>query len=336
MLASYPPCAGSSPCRKMCVCESISPGKHGLFREIDHRGTGGNLRIRRIGDALNVVAANDDYLVAPGRVRLSVNQRAGTNDSNLRRRRTGLLRAGADGESKRQDQDQVLHAISPEPSLEIHRTTLSLVREMIWREGFYTFDGIACCDSDNPPSPGRRSDLQQRVAEIQDAEAIVAVINAAFRRAENFFIDRDRIDLEAVREFLRKGKFLVADNGGTLAGCVYVELRGERSYLGLLAVKPAASAVRPWLRPDDGRRRLLRQGGQPLYGFADCESAAGKPCLLSPARIHRQWHCSVPARPEPEASVSFRENVEAVDLNLNLRFTAPPHPLQSRPESPAR
>ncbi len=80
--------------------------------------------------------------------------------------------------------------------------------------------------------------MQQRVAEIQDAEAIVAVINAAFRRAENFFIDRDRIDLEAVREFLCKGKFLVADNSGTLAGCVYVELRGERSYLGLLAVKP--------------------------------------------------------------------------------------------------
>jgi GNAT superfamily N-acetyltransferase len=80
--------------------------------------------------------------------------------------------------------------------------------------------------------------LQLRVAEVRDAEAIVSVINAAFRRAENFFIDGDRVDLEAVRELLRKGKFLVADDNGALEGCVYVEPRGERSYLGLLAVDP--------------------------------------------------------------------------------------------------
>src|SRR5580698_5822213 len=87
------------------------------------------------------------------------------------------------------------------------------------------------------------SALQIRVAEVRDEEAIVSVINAAFRRAENFFIDRDRIDVEAVRELLRKGKFLVADDNGALAGCVYVELRGDRSYLGLLAVDPQLQRV---------------------------------------------------------------------------------------------
>jgi N-acetylglutamate synthase-like GNAT family acetyltransferase len=80
--------------------------------------------------------------------------------------------------------------------------------------------------------------MQLRVAEIGDAEAIVSVINTAFRQAENFFIDRDRVDLEAVQELLRKGKFLVAEDNAALAGCVYVELRGNRSYLGLLAVNP--------------------------------------------------------------------------------------------------
>jgi GNAT superfamily N-acetyltransferase len=85
--------------------------------------------------------------------------------------------------------------------------------------------------------------MQARVAEVRDAEAIVSVINAAFRRAENFFIDRDRIDLEAVRELLRKGKFLVAVENGALEGCVYVELRGDRSYLGLLAVDPQLQRV---------------------------------------------------------------------------------------------
>jgi GNAT superfamily N-acetyltransferase len=80
--------------------------------------------------------------------------------------------------------------------------------------------------------------LRQRVAEIADAEGIVSVINAAFRLAESFFIDGDRINLDAVRELLRKGKFLVTENNGVLEACVYVELRGDRSYLGLLAVNP--------------------------------------------------------------------------------------------------
>ena len=80
--------------------------------------------------------------------------------------------------------------------------------------------------------------MQERVAEVTDAPAIMAVINAAFRRAESFLIDRDRVDLEMVRSLLEKGKFLVAEDGGVLAGCVYIELRGDRAYLGLLSVDP--------------------------------------------------------------------------------------------------
>lgn len=80
--------------------------------------------------------------------------------------------------------------------------------------------------------------MQERVAEVKDAPAIMAVINAAFRRAESFLIDRDRVDLEMVRSLLEKGKFLVAEDGGVLAGCVYIELRGDRAYLGLLSVDP--------------------------------------------------------------------------------------------------
>jgi GNAT superfamily N-acetyltransferase len=80
--------------------------------------------------------------------------------------------------------------------------------------------------------------LELRPAEIQDAEAIVSVINAAFQQAESFFIDRDRIDLESVRQLFQKGSFLVADELGRLRGCVYVEIRSDRSYLGLLSVDP--------------------------------------------------------------------------------------------------
>jgi len=80
--------------------------------------------------------------------------------------------------------------------------------------------------------------LELRVAELRDAENVVSVINAAFRKAESFLIDRNRIDLDKVRELLQTGTFLVADDHGLLRGCVYVELRGDRSYLGLLSVDP--------------------------------------------------------------------------------------------------
>src|SRR5579863_1508005 len=80
--------------------------------------------------------------------------------------------------------------------------------------------------------------MQLRLAEVHDAEAITALINSAFRLAESFLIDRDRIDLKSVQDLLEKGQFLVASTGHALAGCVYVELRGDRAYLGLLAVDP--------------------------------------------------------------------------------------------------
>jgi len=80
--------------------------------------------------------------------------------------------------------------------------------------------------------------VQIRLAQIPDAPAVMAVINAAFRNAESFLIDRDRIDMETVLSFMEKGKFLVAEDAGSIAGCVYIELRGERSYLGLLSVDP--------------------------------------------------------------------------------------------------
>ena len=77
-----------------------------------------------------------------------------------------------------------------------------------------------------------------RIADKADAPRITAVINAAFRIAEQFFIDGNRITQAEVEESLMKGAFLVAETDNNLNGCVYVELRGERSYLGLLSVDP--------------------------------------------------------------------------------------------------
>jgi GNAT superfamily N-acetyltransferase len=78
-----------------------------------------------------------------------------------------------------------------------------------------------------------------RIAASADAPRITAVINAAFRIAEEFFIDGNRIRQTEVEEMLTKGVFLLAEADNKLNGCVYVELRGERSYFGLLSVDPA-------------------------------------------------------------------------------------------------
>lgn len=80
--------------------------------------------------------------------------------------------------------------------------------------------------------------MRLRMAGTADTERLMDLINLAFGQAESFIIDRNRVDLEMVQSLLAKGEFLVADEGA-LAGCVYMELKGERAYLGLLSVDPA-------------------------------------------------------------------------------------------------
>ena len=77
-----------------------------------------------------------------------------------------------------------------------------------------------------------------RIATPADAAKITAIINSAFRIAEGFFIDGNRITQAEVENLLAKGAFLLAEADDKLNGCVYVEPRSERSYLGLLSVDP--------------------------------------------------------------------------------------------------
>src|SRR6266852_3800568 len=80
-------------------------------------------------------------------------------------------------------------------------------------------------------------DARIRAAVPEDAEAIARVVNAAFV-VERVAIEGDRTDSNNVRVMMDTGKFLVAESSSGLAGCVYIEPRGERSYLGLLSVDP--------------------------------------------------------------------------------------------------
>ena len=84
--------------------------------------------------------------------------------------------------------------------------------------------------------------MEIRPAREDEAERVTALINEAFE-VEKFFIDGDRIDLAEVRSLSEKGAFLVAVNGGAVSGCVYVEGRGDRGYLGLLSVDPVVQGT---------------------------------------------------------------------------------------------
>lgn len=81
--------------------------------------------------------------------------------------------------------------------------------------------------------------LPIRIAVPADTEKIVALINAAFHSCEGFFVEGPRTNKTEVEQLMSKGAFLLAETGDRLSGCVYVELRGKRSYLGLLSVDPA-------------------------------------------------------------------------------------------------
>ena len=76
-----------------------------------------------------------------------------------------------------------------------------------------------------------------RKADELDAEAVTLLINRAFVVEEPFFTT-ERIDLDETLRHFAKGTFLLAEENGALAGCNYVELRGESGYFGLLSVDP--------------------------------------------------------------------------------------------------
>jgi GNAT superfamily N-acetyltransferase len=99
-----------------------------------------------------------------------------------------------------------------------------------------------------------------RQAQGADADALARLINAAFR-VEQPFIEGDRINPGGVRTYMQKGKFLLAEDAAGLAGCVYVELRGDRGYLGLLGVDPSRQGTGLGRRLMDAAENYFREKG---------------------------------------------------------------------------
>ena len=80
--------------------------------------------------------------------------------------------------------------------------------------------------------------ISYRDAKESDVDAIVRVVNTAFL-VEQFFIERDRTNPETVRDLMKKGKFLIAEDGPSLVACAYLQISGDRGYFGMLSVDPS-------------------------------------------------------------------------------------------------
>jgi GNAT superfamily N-acetyltransferase len=87
-----------------------------------------------------------------------------------------------------------------------------------------------------------------RMATSADRPRIIPVVNAAF--AIEAFIDGPRIDDAQMAELMQSGEFLILeddaaleDDAGRVIASIYVELRSDREYLGMLAVDPARQGL---------------------------------------------------------------------------------------------
>lgn len=100
-----------------------------------------------------------------------------------------------------------------------------------------------------------------RTALPSDVDALTQLINLAFRVEKPFF-DADRVNPEKVRAFMETGQFLLAEDSGRLAGCVYVEIRKDRGYLGLLSVDPPKQGA--------GWGRKLMEAAEDYFRAAGC------------------------------------------------------------------
>lgn len=114
--------------------------------------------------------------------------------------------------------------------------------------------------NDAASSPAGEDALPIRLAGPSDVEPLVHLINAAFR-VEQPFIEGKRINPDGVRSYMAKGKFLLAEDSVGLAGCVYIELRGDRGYLGLLGVDPSRQGTGLGRKLMDAAENYFREAG---------------------------------------------------------------------------
>jgi GNAT superfamily N-acetyltransferase len=97
---------------------------------------------------------------------------------------------------------------------------------------------------------------------MADRAAMMPAINGAF--SIETFMEGTRTDEARLAEMMESGQFLIAKNGfGKIVASVYVEVRGNRGYLGMLAVDPAEQGK--------GLGRVMVEAAEAYFREEACE-----------------------------------------------------------------
>jgi predicted N-acetyltransferase YhbS len=105
--------------------------------------------------------------------------------------------------------------------------------------------------------------IRVRLASDADRPRLITLINTAF--SIETFLEGTRTDEARLAAMMRQGEILLAESSdGQLLGCVYVEARGSRGYLGQLAVDP--------LHQGEGLGRLIVEAAEDHLRSQGCEA----------------------------------------------------------------
>jgi N-acetylglutamate synthase-like GNAT family acetyltransferase len=146
----------------------------------------------------------------------------------------------------------------------------SLYFDILKIEGFWSHSiptwncsmGVAV--NDLTVSPALPAGVTLREADESDISEMMEVVNAAFEE-ESFFVNRPRTHPAQLAEHFRSGHFLLAHQGAQLIASAYYEVRGERGYIGMLAVRPQ--------HQHSGMGRLMMQAVEQVLRRLGCRIA---------------------------------------------------------------
>ncbi len=154
-----------------------------------------------------------------------------------------------------------------------------------------------------------KSKLSFRVANAADISGIISVVNAAF--AVEQFLEGTRTDPERMERLMSEGQFLVGeDESGLIVASVYSQLRGNRGYLGMLAVDPK--------RPGSGLGRPMMEFGEEYLRQHGCKFADLTVLSMRPELppIYRRWGYSEIGTEEFHTSQPIKPGVECHCINM--------------------
>jgi ribosomal protein S18 acetylase RimI-like enzyme len=107
---------------------------------------------------------------------------------------------------------------------------------------------------------GSRPSLRVRLATAADRPRLIPIINAAYSIEK--FLGGTRTDGTRLAAMMEKGSILMAEeDSGRPVATIYVELRGNRGYMGLLAVHPERQGLGlGWRMMQEGEAWLRSRG----------------------------------------------------------------------------